>query len=56
MKNQNIQQITNNVNECITKKDSAAKSIRAVKKLLSDDIAIHTIDKEKAVRLRDNDA
>ena len=54
LKNQNAQQIANKVNEFIEKVNSSAKNIRAIKKLLSDDIVIYTIDKEEATKLRDN--
>ena len=55
LKNQDAQQIANKVNEFIEKVNSSAKNIRAVKKLFSGDIVIHTIDKEEATKLRDND-
>ena len=48
--------IVNEINICITKKDIQIKEIRAIKKLLSENLVIHAMNAEKTNKLRDNNA
>ena len=50
------QDIIENINVRIMQLEATIKDIRATKKLSSEDIAIYTINKEKTIKLRINNA
>jgi len=50
------QDIVENINARIMQFEVAIKDIKAIKKLFSENIAIYTINKEKAIKLRINNA
>jgi len=50
------QDIVENINVRIMQLEATIKDIRATKKLSSEDIAIYTINKEKTIKLRINNA
>lgn len=54
LKGHEISRIASDINNSISQKDITTKGIRAVKKLPSGDIAIHTVNAEEAEKLRNN--
>jgi len=50
------QDIVEDINARIMQLEATIKGIKAIKKLSSEDIAIHTINEEKAIKLRINNA
>jgi len=50
------QDIVENINARIMQLEAIIKDIKAIKKLSSEDIAIYTINEEKAIKLRINNA
>jgi len=51
-----FQDIVKNINSRIMQLEATIKDIRAIKKLSSEDITIYTINEEKAIKLRINNA
>jgi len=50
------QDIVENINARIMQLEATIKDIKAIKKLFSKNIAIHTINEEKAIKLKINNA
>jgi len=56
MQKTSSQDIVENINTRILQLEATIKNIRAIKKLLNEDIVVHTINEEKTNKLKNNNA